>query len=247
MPKGTYGIRLSENTFVADQPIKTRSDLELMYGISPALMAHASVHASNYFGEYGFENVGVYLKYRVFTIDGFKSHFRIASFLQAAYGGDRNVLPETELESGTSGIRAGLIFTQLENHLALSSTIGFAVPFYQHAKWQNVKNLDFSISTGILVYPREYLGYSDVNLNLYAELLGKYFFYNQVQGVVSGGPPTTILIPSSTMALDYSIGPQVIINSISRIDLAFRHRFISPAFTSPTSSIFIRYERMFYH
>lgn len=245
MPAQSFGIRLGSENFFADHSLKSRTDLDLMYGFSSFLMGHVHAHASNYYGSYGFNNFGIYAKYRLYSDDGFKSHFRIAAFAQASFGPQRNTFADLELQGGNSGLETGLIFTILENRLALSSTLGVIalVPDLHPPlmpAYENIKNYNYSLSAGYLVYPPQYTSYNDINLNLYAELLGKYISFDQNQ------PGMTMTMPHHATVLDLAVGPQIIINSISRIDLAIRTRLISGVEGFPKPSVYLRLEQMFY-
>src|SRR4051794_35418959 len=67
MPGGAYGLRIGSESFIESKNLKSRTDLEIMYGFSADLMAHVTAHASNYYGSYGFDNFGFYTKYRLYT------------------------------------------------------------------------------------------------------------------------------------------------------------------------------------
>ncbi len=247
MPMRSYSIRLGEENFAKDRVFFTRTDLEFMYGFSSELMVDAMVHASNFYGNYSFNNFGIYAKYRLHTNDGFKSHFRIAAYAQAAFGTQRNTFADVELAGGNRGLETGLVFTVLKDHLALSSTLGVItlvpdVNFSQGIIFQKVANYDYSLSAGYLIYPAQYSNYKDLNINLYAELLGKYITYNKVETDMPG-----MIMSEHGTVLDLAIGPQFIINSISKIDLAIRSRLISGVEGFPTPSVLIRFEQMFYH
>jgi hypothetical protein len=247
MPRYSYGFRVSSESFAQDKLFKSRTDFEAMYGFSGNLMGHVMISASNFYGNYEYNNFGLYAKYRLYTDDGFKSHFRIAAYAHAAFGKQRNTFADIELRGGNTGLETGLIFTILKDHLALSSTLG-AITFVpdintgiydQHdVIYTNVKNYLFSLSAGYLVYPKEYSNYSDLNVNVYAELMGKYITYEI--------PDLDFASHEHGMVLDLAIGPQIIINSISRLDLAITTRVISEVEGFPKPSFLLRYEQMFY-
>src|SRR5262249_22740858 len=150
-------------------------------------------------------------------------------------GPTRNTFADVMLDGGNSGLNAGLIFTLLEHRLALSSTLGAIALVPDEAVSKNIKNYLFSLSAGYLISPSEYQSYSDLNFNLYAELLGKYITYDNAGTSVG----------NHGILLDLAIGPQVIINSIARIDLAVRTRVVHSVESFPTPALLIRYEQMF--
>jgi hypothetical protein len=244
MPRNSLGLRIGSESFSEGNEIKSRTDLEIMYEETGNLMTTAMLHASNYYGDYNYNNFGLYAKYRLYTDDGFKEHFRIAAFAHAAFGAQRNTFADIMLNGGNSGLDAGFIFTLLENHLALSSTLSAItlVPSVNSAPsitFQHVQNYDYSLSAGYLIYPEQYASYNDLNFNFYAELLGKYITYDKSEADIANSEHGSVL--------DLAIGPQVILNSITRIDLSVRYRLISGVESFPTPSVFLRFEQMFYH
>jgi len=251
MPRNSFGLRIGSESFSQASALKSRTDLELMYEENANLMTTAMLHASNYYGSYQYNNFGLYAKYRIYTDDGFKQHFRVAAYAEAAFGPQRNTFADIMLDGGNSGLNAGLIFTLLENHLALSSTLGAIMLVPNEAVYTDIKNYLFSLSAGYLIYPSLYESYHDLNINFYAELLGKYITYDK-PGVVNYTPiagenPDPPTVHERNIVLDLAIGPQVIINSISRIDLSVRMRLISEVESFPTPAVLIRFEQMFYH
>jgi hypothetical protein len=244
MPTSSYGFVLGSESFVKSSFIHTRNDLEFMYEETGSLMTHLMFHASNYYGNYGYDNFNAYAKYRIYSDDGFKQHFRVAAYAMGAFGAQRNTYAEVMLDGGNSGLETGLIFTILENRFALSSTLSAItlVPEVNSAPgitFQNLVNYGYTLSAGYLLYPEHYESYKDLNINIYAELLGKYIVYDKAaSGFLTEGRGTI---------LDLAIGPQLIINSIWRLDLAMRMRLISGVESFPKPSILLRYTQMFYH
>ena len=247
MPNQSYGFVVGAESFSSGGSIFTRTDLGFMYEVTGSLMTSAMLHASNYYGSYGFNNFDAYAKYRIYTDDGFKQHFRIAAYAQGAIGVQRNTFADVELEGGNRGLATGLIFTLLQNRFAISSTIGIItlVPELNAApgiSFQAVRNYNYSLSAGFLVYPSHYESYHDLNFNLYAELLGKYITYDQVETSMPG-----MIMTNHGSVLDLAIGPQLIINSISRVDLSIRSRLISGVAGFPKPCVLLRFQQMFYH
>ncbi len=247
MPNRSYGFVIGAESFGKAGSFFTRNDLGFMYEVTGALMTTVTLHASNYYGGYDFNNVDAYAKYRIFSDDGFKQHFRIAAYAMGAVGEQRNTFADVELEGGNRGLGAGFIFTLLQNRFALSSTIGVItlVPDVKAAPgitFQDVRNYNYSLSAGFLVYPAHYESYRDLNFNLYAELLGKYITYDHMETSMPG-----MIMHEHGTVLDLAIGPQLIINSISRVDLSLRSRLISGVAGFPKPCVLLRFEQMFYH
>jgi hypothetical protein len=79
-----------------------------------------------------------------------------------------------------SGVEAGLIATRLSHKLALSLTASHTQVLHNTRKNaalfdppRTFQTLQFSLSGGYLLLPREYKDYEQTNLNLYAELLSQ--------------------------------------------------------------------------
>jgi hypothetical protein len=243
MPKGSSGIRVAvEGSFMNDA-LRTRSQFEVMYGFSKEIMLHGELYASDHLGTYAFENAGVYAKYRFFTDDDFKYHFRSALYAKALFGSQNGISPLVGLDGASPGYGGGIVSTLLVDHLAVSVTLGAVtgipeIENEEHIAYHDITNYNYSLSAGYLVYPAEYVSYSDPNFNIYAEVLGKYGSYTIVEHEVG--------IPGSANEVVLSVGPQVILNSIARIDLAFKTTLLSNAPHRSPNAVYLKFERLFY-
>jgi hypothetical protein len=209
MATNSLGIRL-ENQGYFNPTYKNRSTLEIMYGASRYLMLHGSLYMSDYYqNQQHFEGGSVYAKYRFLSIDSVQKHFRGAFF--AKLSSIDNPIPNQEisLEGDNSGLQTGVVFTQLLHKLALSGSVS-----YLHA-WDNAggyalpdghaKNaIAYTLSSGYLALPKAYKDYSQLNVNLYAELLGKT---NPGYG---------------QSYLDAAPAVQLIFNTLVRVDFSYR-------------------------
>jgi hypothetical protein len=208
MATNSLGIRLEDQGFFSPD-YKTRTTLEVMYGASRHLMLHAAFYASDYYQPQHFEGGSLYAKYRFLSVDSVQKHFRGAIF--AKVSGINNPIPNQEitLEGDNSGLQSGVVFTQLLHKIALSGSAS-----YLHA-WDNLGGYSlptghagnavaYTLSAGYLLLPKTYTSYSQTNLNLYAELLGKT---NPGYG---------------QSYLDLAPAVQLIFNSLIRVDLSYR-------------------------
>src|ERR1700712_3604192 len=178
MATHSVGIRL-ENQGYFNPVYKDRTSLEVMYGASKSLMVHGTLYVSDYYHtQQHFEGGSVYAKYRFLSIDSVQKHFRGAVFAKLADINNPLVNQEIALEGDNSGFQTGVVFTQLLHKLALSGSAS-----YLHA-WDNrggynlpIGNahdaLGYTLSAGYLLFPKSYENYNQVNVNIYAELLGK--------------------------------------------------------------------------
>jgi hypothetical protein len=243
MPARSWGVRLGAETGSMNDVLRTRTEFEVMYGFSKELMVHAQLYASNHLGTYAYENIGLYAKYRLFTDDDFKYHLRSALYGKLMLGKQSTRTPLAGLDGGTSGYGGGIITTILTNHFATSLTLGVAfgapdITTDEHHVYRGITSYNYALSFGYLLLPSEYKSYNDPNLNFYAEFLGKYATYDDDEH----GERTA----SNANEVILSVGPQVILNSIARIDLAFRTVISSNAVHQTPNTIVLKFERIFY-
>lgn len=209
MATNSLGIRL-ENQGYFNPTYKNRTTHEVMYGASRHLMVHGSLYMSDYYhDQQHFEGGSVYAKYRFLSIDSVQKHFRGAFF--AKVSGINNPIPNQEitLEGDNSGLQSGMVFTQLLHKLALSGSVS-----YLH-NWDNQGGYDipvtnardaiaYTLSSGYLLLPKAYKSYQQLNVNVYAEFLGK----------VNPGYGQSYL--------DAAPAVQLIFNSLIRVDFSYR-------------------------
>ncbi len=157
---------------------KQRYMPEFMLGLNKNLMMHLSGTFSDYYSlKVRWESIRGYLKYRFLSKDGLHRHFRMAAFLEGSHSRGPFLYEELSLEGDNSGVQGGLIATQLVNKLALSGTFGYTRVFAdrgEHTVHQghSLNMLNYSISTGYLLFPNNYTDYHQTNVNLYLEILG---------------------------------------------------------------------------
>ena len=223
--KGVHGNRIDQ-----------RFTPEAMFGVSKKWMVHGAFTLSNmYEGFYYFESARVYAKYRFLSNDEVHKHFRMAAFTTAAYS--RNHLQHNELNlmGDHSGVQVGVIATQLWNKLAVSATVS-ETELFDKKRWNKdlpqqyaFRSINYSLSAGYLVLPRDYKDYNQTNLNIYAELLGgrnldwkyeKYF-------------------------LDLAPSIQLIFKSASKLNLGYRFELKSDIYRNMKNSWLISYEHIF--
>jgi hypothetical protein len=213
MATGSVGIR-AENQGYFKPGYKNRSTLEVMYGASRHLMLHTSLYVSDYYhSAQHFEGGSVYAKYRFVSVDSVQKHFRGAVFAKLSNINNPIVNQEISLEGDNSGLQTGVVFTQLLHKLALSGSVS-----YLHA-WNNAGGnnwpaspspevprardaVGYTLSSGYLLFPKNYKDYSQTNLNVYAEFLGKI---NPGYGEsYLDAAPAVQLIFNSTIRVDFS-------------------------------------------
>lgn len=209
MATHSIGIRL-ENQGYFNPVYKTRTTLELMYGASKSLMVHGSLYTSDYYQtRQHFEGGSVYAKYRFLSIDSVQKHFRGAVFAKLSDINNPLVNQEIALEGDNSGLQTGVVFTQLLHKLALSASASYLRTFDNRGGYtlpvvNSRDEVGYTLSAGYLLFPKSYNDYNQVNLNIYAELLGKT---NPGYG---------------QSYLDAAPAVQLIFNSVFRVDVSYR-------------------------
>ena len=87
-----------------------------------------------------------------------------------------------------------------------------------------IRDSAYTLSAGYLLFPRKYENYDQVNLNIYAELLGKS---NPGYG---------------QRYMDFAPGFQLIINSFIRVDFSYRTPLYNDMVRSSANTYLVRLE-----
>jgi hypothetical protein len=235
MAAKSIGLRLN-TTFEKDVDRKTRFMLnpEIMFGISRKVMVHTNVFfanstrsASN--NRFDYNGAGLYLKYRVFSADEVHSHFRLAVFAEAAVSTIMIDQPAISLNGMNTGLETGVIATKLVNKIAVSASAAYVRAFdnkdnkYDFGS-KAVHALDYSLSLGKLMLPKEYTDYKQANLNLMLELLGQY------NPALKAG------------YMDVAPSVQLILLSKMRLDAGYRFPVSDDLFRTNPRGFLIRFE-----
>ncbi len=209
-----------------------------------------------------FEGGSVYAKYRFFSKDDIHSHFRMAAFgkfsvidnpavliytephaIDDGNGGTIihdfiNYKPQNEIEidGGHSAITGGFIATKLVNKLAVSSSVGYLYRLNNvNNKRETIvpwKAINYTLSAGYLIYPKEYTSYKQTNINLYAEFLGNSFLGNRSWD-------------KGKYYIDFAPAVQFIVNSIARVDVGYRTQLTGNTLRMANNAFLIKVEYNF--
>lgn len=218
-----------------DRPMQ-RYMPEVMVGVNKNWMLHVGttfgdMHTSNF----TWESIFLYNKYRFLSKDEIHKHFRMAVFAEAAYSRAPFHNDEVSLQGDKSGIQVGLIATQLWNKLAVSGTVSHTQVL---DKSRNSKNtiyipsriyqaMNYSMSAGYLLFPREYTDYKQTNLNLYTEVLAQQSLDRKAHYV------------------DLAPALQIIFNSNTKLNLGYRFELDGTMQRMAKTSWLISFERTF--
>ncbi len=183
MPAHTIGAKATTMFYKGDLRIVP----EVMFGFNKNFMLHVAAPFSNmYTGKTRWEAAYVYGKYRFLSKDEVHQHFRMAAFGELGYSRNPYFFDEISLQGERNGAQLGLIATQLVNKFAASATVSYTGTFRPStadplantiAPTRNAMNV--SLSSGLLVLPKEYTSYNQTNFNIYLELLGQRSFERQ--------------------------------------------------------------------
>lgn len=186
---------------------------EIMWGISKKVMVHGEAFLSNRDNSFTAEGGSLYLKYRFLSKDDVHNHFRMAAFGRASYniGGIHQMA--IDFFGHNSGYEGGIVATQLVNKVAISGSISalHATDNGDEKFLYGDKNrtaVNYTLSIGKLMLPKEYTSYNQTNVNLMLELLG--------QSNTGTGD----------RYLDIAPAIQFIIASRMRVDLGYRYPLV---------------------
>lgn len=208
---------------------------QVMYGISKKLMVRAGISIANmHTADTRYESFSVYTKYRFLSKDDLHKHFRMAVFAEASKTRVPFHYDEISMMGDKSGIEAGIIATQLWHKFALSGTISHTQVLDKsrnnkvlYIPERNYQSVNFSLSGGYLLFPKEYTSYKQTNLNLYLELLGQQ------------------TLDRSTYYFDMAPAIQLIFTSNTKLNFGYRFQLGSNMNRMADNSFLVSFERTF--
>ena len=190
---------------------------EIMVGITKNLMGHSILYISDVHQKsQKIEGFGFYAKYRFLSIDSLQRHFRAAGY--GRYSSIKNPLystmdmghglelrlpqDEINLEGDNTGVQGGIVITQLLHKLAVSASVNYSKAFDNRGgnnllSYQANESIGYTFSTGYLASPKVYTSYSQPNLNIYLEFLGKTNV-NKDQNFMEAAPALQVILNSRT-------------------------------------------------
>jgi hypothetical protein len=210
---------------------------EVMFGLSKNWMMHTSFTFSNMHQRaFIFESARLYAKWRFLSVDDIHKHFRMAAFGAAAYS--RNHLDHNEINlmgGDQSGIQGGLIATQLWNKLAISGNVSINEILDEQRRLKTLpaqyafSSVNYSLSAGYLVLPKEYTSYDQTNLNFYLEMLGS----------------RNLSWPGDKFYVDLAPAIQIIFKSNSKLNIGYRFQVAGDIYRLMDKSLSVSYEHTF--
>lgn len=232
MAAKSIGFRLNNYIMPETYTSKTAYRLvpEIMIGVSKKIMVHGDVFLSNRNKGLSTEGGSVYAKYRFFSNDDVQKHFRMAAYGRYSFNNSRIDQEEINLYGYNSGFETGVVATQLIHKVALSASLSFlkATDNGDNNKYpygnSNRNAINYTLSFGKLMLPKEYKDYKQTNLNLMLEFLNQY------------NPGT------GKYYMDIAPSVQLIFNSVARADAGYRQQLTSTLYRTAPNGLFIRLE-----
>ncbi len=227
IPTNVISVNLMNSIFVENTTgINYHLMPEISYGIDKNLMVRSSFFLSNRNNHLYLEGGNIMGKYRFLSIDDIHSHFRMAAY--GKYSMNRADIHQEQIEivGHNSGFETGLIATKLKNKLAISSSISFEYatdnkPNYIFPKTMGNNAINYTLSFGRLIYPKNYNNFKQTNINLMLEFVGQTINLNKKS------------------YLDAVSAIQFIVSSQARFDLAYRKEISSSMLRSAPNGIYI--------
>jgi hypothetical protein len=209
---------------------------EIMIGINKKWMVHGYATFSDmHQNKFIFESSRLYAKWRFLSHDDVHKHFRMAAFAAVSYSRNHLNFNEIYLSGDQSGVQIGLIATQLWNKLAVSGSASLNEILHKY-RWDDIHRdqhafeaVNYSLSSGYLLFPIEYKDYRQTNLNLYLELLGA----------------TNIDWPQERYYLDLAPAIQFIFNSTDKLNLGYRYQIAGNISRMANNGVMVSYEHIF--
>ena len=170
----------------------------------------------------------VYLQHRVYSLDDFHSHTRIAIFAKAINSPYNPTSNAIMMEGQQKLWNAGLIATRLQHKWASSFTAGW-LHRYTGITSYSKNGIQYSWSNGWLLYPKSYTNYGQTNLNFYIEFIGQQ------------------LINDKGHFLDIAPSIQLIFNSQAKFNLGYRWAITDKTNRMSDRSLYLSFDYLFFN
>lgn len=234
MPAKSAGLRIT-NTFMNElNKEKTNTHImpELMYGFHKNFMLHATAFISNRNENLVTEGGSLYARYRFLSNDDLHRHFRMAVYGRLSFNNSDIHQDEIETNGHNSGYETGIIATQLLHKTALSASLSVEKArdnnTYKFPSTQASTAVNYSMSYGKLMLPKEYTSFKQTNFNLMVEMLGQ------------------VLPENGKAYLDLAPSIQFIFNSQARLDAGYRVQLVNSMERTAPNGFLLRLEYLLF-
>lgn len=238
IPAHSISLKLTDH-FVTSDNIYNRFSHRLMpqvmLGVSKKLMFQiGGTFANMHTPDFKAESINFYTKYRFLSKDELHKHFRMAVFANFSATKAPFHYDEITLMGDKEGMALGLVATQLWHKLAVSATVTHT-QLLDNSRFnkvlyipeRNYQAMNYALSAGYLVFPKEYRDYKQTNLNLYLEILSQQ------------------TLDRKTNYLDIAPALQLIFNSNAKLNLGYRFQATGNMSRMANNSWQVSFERTF--
>lgn len=193
----------------------------------------------------------IYSQYRFWTSDGPNTHLRAATYQIFSSNWTSHNFAEPNLYHRNAGFGGGFIFTWLRKRFAASARLGGIAPLGYYERdteryFRSGNAVDYSLSLGYLTFPRKYKDYDNVNINLYAEFMGKWFQSAWLRDDYRWYPTTTFSETDTGAYLDVRPGIQAIFKSRFRVETAVALPFLGRSLSMEYPQVQINLQYLFF-
>ena len=208
---------------------------EIMVGVSKTFLISGNAFFSNRNEVIRAEGASLYAKYRFLSNDVVQKHFRMATFGRISFNNSDIHQEEISMYGHNTGVEFGIVATQLLRKVALSSGVSFlkATDNGNGNEFiyglQESRAINYTLSIGRLMLPKEYKNYKQTNINLMLEFLSQ------------------VNIGSGKYYMDIAPSVQMIFNSQSRVDVGYRKELSTTLLRTAPNGFFIRLEHNFFN
>lgn len=236
IPAKSIVTKLSSKTMESYHNLRRefRISPEAQIGVTKNLMIAGGLSFSNMFFQEGiaYESSRLYAKYRFYSNDELHKHFRAAVFAQGSWSKNPLVYHEFNLDGDNSALQVGAVATQLINKFAASAGVSYVNQFERSNKVNFLRGfsnnaVQYNLSMGYLLFPKNYQSIKQTNLNLYCEFLG------QKNTDIDAG------------FVDIAPAVQLIFNSRARVNFGGRFELLGNAHRMADRSLFLSLEYYF--
>lgn len=238
IPAHSVSLKLTDHFVTNDNIYKRFTNRwmpQAMFGLSKKIMLKIGGTLSNmHTNKTIAESFNIYAKYRFLSHDEIHKHFRMAVFAEASSTRAPFHYDEITLMGDKSGVEAGVVATQLWHKLAVSGTLSHMQVLDKsrnngviYVPSRNYQNINYTLSAGYLLFPKNYTDYNQLNVNIYTEILGEK------------------ILDRNLHCLDIAPALQFIINSNSKLNLGGRFQVSGNMSRMSTSSWQVSFERTF--
>lgn len=208
LPARSLSIKIKDHFVTTDNiygRFSNRLMPQLFVGLHKNLMLRAGISLANmHTPDTRYESFNLYAKYRFVSRDDLHRHFRMAAYAEFSKTRIPFHYDEITLMGDKGGVEAGIIATQLWHKFALSGSVGHTQVLHK-SRTDNViyvpergyQSLNYSLSGGLLVFPKEYRDYKQTNLNLYLEIMGQQLLDKEA-GFTDLAPAIQLIFGSNT-------------------------------------------------